>query len=704
MIPVSPNALTSAAPSPLLQQSTQQPVILQLPAPETTQASPLQQAPGLTQQLPEKPSEIENFISGSTSSVISTNIKQFGYDLFRQSSSAFAPAANVPVGPDYVIGPGDEIKISVWGKIEGQWKVGVDRDGNISLPKIGTLGVTGLTFKELKDVLLKEFSKYYTGFEMNVSMGSLRTIRIYVVGNAENPGTYTVSSLSTLVNALFQVRGPNKTGTMRDIQVKRNGKTVVNFDMYDFLLKGDKTRDIRLMPEDVIFIPTVGPIVGIAGNVRNPAIYEIKGETRLLELIGMAGGLTSIAFKGRVQVQRIENNQFRNLFEGDLIDLEKNTDKNFSLQDGDLVRVFSVAETKNTITVTGAVAYPGDYGIVKGVTKIKDIISLAGGILYFASSDAELTRTTVSPLGPKTERFSLDIFKAMDGDPQHNLPLEINDYLFIRAVPEWRLYQTVAISGEIKFPGTYIIKKGERLASLIERAGGYTDKAYLRGAVFIRNSVRELQQKSLDEMIARLERELLAGGSIQVSTAVSAEEVESKKLEMQQKQEFIQSLRNLKATGRMTIRLAHLRLLKGSEYDIELEEGDNLYVPIRSSAVNVTGAVMSRGSFVYSERFDYKDYIEMAGGMAKYADTDNIYVLKVDGSAKKLSKGFFDWNASKSRWEVSALGEEPRDIEPGDSIVVPEKLERIAWLRETKDLTQIIYQIAVSAGVMIALF
>lgn len=649
-------------------------------------------------------SKFEQFIAGESISAVSTNIKQFGYDLFKDASPAFVPSANVPVGPDYVVGPGDELKITVWGKIEGGWHVTIDRDGNISLPKVGVLGVTGLTFNQLRDILYKEFSKYYTGFEMNVSMGALRSMRVYVVGNAQNPGAYTVSALSTIVNALLQSGGPSKTGTMRDIQLKRNGQTIGHFDLYDFLLKGDKSKDARLLPEDVIFIPSVGPLAGIAGNVRNPAIYEMTGETRLLDIIHMAGGLTSVAFRGRVQVARITDHQFRTIFEGDLVNLENNAEKNFVLQDGDLIKVFSVIETKNTVTLSGAVTNAGEYGITPGVTKIKDVISLAGGLLYYASSDAELTRVKVTPSGPLTEQKTIDILKAITDDPQFNIPLEINDYLFVRTVPDWKLYRTVAISGEVKFPGTYTIRKDEKLSSLIERAGGYTDKAYKRGAVFIRNSVRELQQKGLAEMAERLERELLASGSIEISTALSREEIESKKVELEQKRKFVESLKQLKATGRMSIKLAHLRLLKNSEYDIELEDGDSLFIPMRNSVVNVAGAVMSRGSFIYSEKLDFKDYISMAGGFMQYADANNVYVLKVDGTALKLSNGFLSWNMTKSRWEMADFGENIKQIEPGDSIIVPEKLSRIAWLREIKDLTQILYQIAVTAGVTMVLF
>jgi protein involved in polysaccharide export with SLBB domain len=649
-------------------------------------------------------SEFEQFIASGTSGVISTNLRQFGYDLFRQPPSTFAPADRVPVGPDYVLGPGDELRITIWGNIEGQWNVVVDRDGKISLPKVGIIGVTGLTYGEFKETLHKELSKYYTNFQMNVSMGPLRTIRVYIVGNAARPGAYTVSSLSTLVNSLFEAGGPSKTGTMRNIDVKRNGKNVVQFDMYDFLLKGNKTKDVRLMPEDVIFIPPVGPLAGIAGNVRNPAIYELKGETRLLDLIGMAGGLTGMAFRGRVQVQRIENNEFRTIFEGDLIDIEKTAEKNFALKDGDLVKVFAVVDHKNTITITGAVANPGDFGVVSGVTRVSDVISLSGGLLYYASSQMEVTRVKVTQTGPRTERFVVDVFKAMENDPAHNVPLEMNDYLFVRMVPEWQLYRTVNVGGEVKYPGAYTITRGEKLSSVLERAGGYTNFAYLRGATFTRERVKQLQQKSLEELAARLERELIAEGAMRAGTALSAEEVEAKKMEMQQRAKFIESVKRLKATGRLTIWLAHLRLLKGSEYDIELEEGDSLYIPAENKVINIVGAVMSTGSFIYNEKWGYEDYVQMAGGYSRYADEDNVFVMKVDGSARKLSNGFMNWSPMRKRWEVAGFNDAKGPLESGDSIVVPERLERTAWLRNLKDITQILANAGLAAATIAILF
>lgn len=687
---------------PALPQSTQglQPGIEQYgQSPPASPSSVHPQAPAV-----ETPSEFEQFIAGGTSNIVSTELRQFGYDLFRKPPSTFAPSDKVPVGPDYVLGPGDELRITIWGNIEGQWNVIVDRDGKISLPKVGIIGVTGLTFGEFKETLHKALSRYYTNFQMNVSMGPLRTIRVYIVGNATKPGAYTVSSLSTLVNALFEAGGPSKTGTMRAIDVKRNGKSVTQFDMYDFLLQGNKTKDVRLMPEDVIFIPPVGQLAAIAGNVKNPAIYELKGETRLLDLIGMAGGLSGTAFRGRVQVQRIDNNELRTFFEGNLIDIEKNSEKNFALRDGDLIKVFAVVDLKNTVTITGAVGNPGDFGVATGVTRVNDIIKMSGGLLYYASNQIEVTRVKVTQSGPVTERFVIDAFKAMEGDPQHNVPLEMNDYLFVRTVPEWQLYRTVNVSGEVKYPGTYTIKRGERLSSLLERTGGYTNFAYLRGAVFTRERVRQLQQKTLEELATRLEKELIVEGATQVSTALSAEEVQAKKLEMEQRTKFIESIKKIKATGRMTIWLAHLRLLKGSEYDIELEEGDSLFIPSENKVINVVGAVMSSGSFIYNEKWDFEDYIQMAGGYSRHADDDNVFVVKVDGSARKLSSGFMNWNALRKRWEVAGFNESRGPLEAGDSIVVPERLERTAWLRNLKDITQILANAGLAAATIAVLY
>lgn len=673
---------------PAMMQPSIQTQTLQQPFPQQVQPAQIpdaQEVKPLPQPSVEKISEFEQYISEKPIKIISTDLKQFGYDLFRLSPSTFTPVEKVPVGPDYVIGPNDEIRITVWGKMEGNWSVTVDRDGNIGLPKVGILGVAGLSFKELKELMHKEFSKYYTGFEMNVSMGSLRTMRVYLVGNAERPGAYTISSLSTLVTALFESGGPGKVGTMRDIQVKRSGKTVVHFDMYEFLLKGDKNNDLRLMPEDVIFIPPVGVLAAIAGSVNKPAIYELKGETKISRLIEMAGGLSTVAFKGRVQIDRIVDNSKQTVFESNLDDVR---DKEMMLQSGDLIKIYQVVEDKRIVRLSGAVQREGEYGFKPGMT-VKDLISM-GSLKYYASDQAELARVKVSQAGPQTARLVIDLSKAMEGDPQHNLTLEMNDYVLVRTVPEWQLHKTVAISGEVKFPGTYTIKKGERLSSLIERAGGFTDKAYLQGAAFIRESVRDLQQKNMSDAIDRLEQQMLSQAAVSAQTALSPEEAVQQKAVAEQQKAMIAKMRAAKARGRMVIRLDEVERLKGSAYNIEMENGDALSIPERPNSIQVIGSVYNSTAFVYDLKATLSSYIDKAGGATRYAEEKDIFVLKSDGSAVARRQGGMFFMSSR--------------LEPGDTVVVPEQVERIAWMREVKDLTQILYQIAVTAGVLIVAF
>ncbi len=694
----------------------------------------------------EELSEFEKYVSGSMSFTVSTDIRQFGYDLFKQVApkstsvkktsarlglseqsigfepvvdvedkeyrpeeqenrigvrekrrlpSTFAPVTNVPVGPDYLIGPGDEVKVTIWGKVEGQWIAVVDRDGNITLPKAGILGVAGLTFKELKDLLFKELSRYYTGFQMNVSMGALRSIRVYLVGNAQQPGSYTISALSTLVNALFETGGPSKTGSLRDIQVKRKGKTIAHFDMYDFLLKGDKGQDIRLMPEDVIFIPPVGSLVAIAGSVNTPAIYELKGETTVSDLIDTAGGLSAIAFRGRVQIERVVDNSRQTVFESSLEDVQG---RDIIVQAGDLVKIFQVVQDRKVVRLTGAVQRQGEYGVSRGMT-VKDLISMAGGLKYYAyKKESELTRVFVTEKGPKTEKIIIDLEKALAGDTNENVLLKENDYLFVRTVPEWRLYKTASITGEVKFPGVYTIKKGERLSSLIERAGGYTNRAYLKGTVFEREKVRALQQAQIDEMVDRLEIELLSAGTAQATTAASQDAARLLQLETKQKRRFIEKLRTIKAKGRIAIQSYTPDKLIGTPYDIEIEDGDSVHIPTNPNVVQTLGAVYNQTAFVYEKGRSVKYYINLAGGYTANAADTEIYLFKANGSAIRAGGGFLglSWNSEYSRWEIGGM------VESGDTIVVPEKLERIAWMRNVKDITQILYQIAVTAGVVFA--
>jgi polysaccharide biosynthesis/export protein len=649
--------------------------------------------------------KIFDMLSIKTTRVASSDIRQFGYDLFSQPPSSFAPVDEIPVGPDYILGPDDELWISVWGQVNSVDKYVIDREGKITVPQLGVIYLAGLDFAKATGLIEERFSSLYkpSAVKINVSMGRLRTIGIFVVGKVGRPGSYSVSSLSTLINALFAAGGPSKDGTMRDIQLKRNGRTIVHFDLYDFLLKGDKSKDIRLMPQDVVFVPSVGPLVGMAGNVKSPAIYELKGDTRVLGLIDEAGGTNGIAYNNRLQLLRVNRRQEQALEELNLSEIRKGAEKNFLLRDGDVVTIFPVSQiVEKNVKIAGSVKAPGTFGLRPGMT-VSELVTYAGGVLRYADMNyAELTRINITPDGQKTERTVINLGMALKGDPKNDLVLRPDDYLFIRPVAQWELYRVVSIKGEVEYPGEYTVKKGETISSLIKRAGGFTDRAYLKGTVFTRESVRRLQQKSLDELVDRTEQEILSSSSSALATSLSADEAQQQKLALQGEQAFISKLQAVKAKGRVTIRLTDMKDFAGGEYDIPLEDGDNIYIPEKPNFVQVTGSVYNQTAFVYDSNEDVEGYLRKAGGETADADKSDIFILKVDGSAvSRRSSSVFGYDPVSHRWNGSFMS---RTLDPGDSIIVPVETNKIAWLKNIKDLTQIIFQTAVSAGVAVALF
>lgn len=820
---------------------------------------------------------------------ISLDIKPFGHDFFQEAAiRVVTERQDVPAPAKYVVGPGDEVKIMLWGRVNAQYNLTVDRNGSINIPQLGPIYVAGMTFEQMSTHLIKQ-SNQIVGANIDISMGALKTIPIFVLGDVKRPGAYTIGAFSTITDALLRAGGPSEIGSMRNIQLKRKDQIVSIFDCYNLLLKGDKSSDRILMAGDVIFVPVSGPLVGVAGNVRRPAIYELKEKTDLPSLLELAGGIIPAAYTQQIQIERIVKNEKQIIV--DIDDKDLNQSASVHLKDSDLVKIFSIVEAdvnaiqlnghvkrpgkyemkpgmrlkdilknvedllpepylkyalikrsyppsrepilipfhlgnmlsgaseaadmelkprdeiyvfsawffkdKPTFTVRGEVREPDTYDLI-GNSRVKDAILAAGGLTkeayqergqilrldengqyslaYFSvsgalqeneadnillKSDDVITiralsemfyKQSVSVGGAVTDPgefeyaagmtvkdliFSagnvlesayleaaelssmeiknaevagiqtrnIDLRRALSGDAEHNILLRPYDRIFVRHITDWRLARYVTISGQVKFSGKYLIQKGEKLSSVIERAGGYLDNAYLRGSVFIRERVKETQQKSMEEMARRMERDLLVEGIGKVSTSLSVEEVQAKQNEIAQKKKLIEEIRNIKALGRMTVKLAHLKALKNSQYDIELEDGDELMIPEKNSVVTVLGAVMGQGSHIFSEKADYRDYINMSGGYSDYADGGNVFILKVDGSARRAKRGLIDWSRKQ---DVQGIGffseEETFYIEPGDTIVVPEKIGRIAWLREIRDITQILMNTAVVAGVLIALF
>ena len=245
-------------------------------------------------------------------------LQPFGYDLFSGTPSTFAPVTDIPVPVDYVFGPGDNLRVQLFGKESNSYTLTVNRQGNIDFPELGPISVAGLSYQDVRSLLQQTVSERMIGMKAAISMGELRSIRIFVLGEAFQPGTYTVSSLSTVTHALFAAGGLNDIASLRNIQVKRNGKVLNTFDLYDFLLKGDTSNDVRLQAGDVVFIPPFESRVGIGGEIKRPAYYELKNEQSVSDVISLAGGFKPTSVSELVQIERVSNNGSFQLFDLDL--------------------------------------------------------------------------------------------------------------------------------------------------------------------------------------------------------------------------------------------------------------------------------------------------------------------------------------------------------------------------------------------------
>lgn len=660
-----------------------------------TQTQPLDQQ--LDVDTPINETEINNYFEDILNSRNASNpvgalfgrLPRFGMSFFRRPPSTYAPVDRVPVAQDYRITVGDQMTLTIWGiPEEGNFNFTINRDGMATIPHIGTVRLAGYTFSEAERILHARLGQYYTGFQMNLSMGRLSSLLVYVTGNARRPGAYTVSSFSTLVNALISSGGPSANGTLRKIELKRAGRTVAVFDMYAMLLHGDKTQDVRLQDGDVIYIPPVGPLVGLAGEVHMPGVYELNGATRVQDLLYIAGGLNARTFRGRIQFYRIFDHAYAGAFEGSLADIE-----NTELKDGDILRLYPVISFASSVLITGPLLRPGRYAIIPGRTRFSEILERAGGLGVTASDKAEITRVTPTVDGPVNERFTVSLTQVMQRNPEHDIVLEQNDQITVLVIPNWKQQIRVTIAGEVVNPGSYSMFVGERLSDLINRAGGFTPKAYLRGAMFTRRSVAAEQRRSLNQMADRMERELLEASQNTAGT----ENTGALQQEFNRRRQLISNLRHLDIMGRIITKIDTPKNIAGTVWDYELQDGDYLGIPQTPLTVHVLGAVYTSSTQLYRPEMGINAYISAAGGALRSAHKRMVYLLKADGTTLRLTRSTA--MLSSKQW-TPPRGYSAK-VEPGDTIVVPVKYMDRQGIESFKDAVDIIYKIAVAAGVII---
>lgn len=532
--------------------------------------------------------------------VTGARLPLFGKELFTDVPTTFSPSSGVQVNGDYVIGSGDEIQVRGWGMINVDVTATVDKNGAVFIPQVGAVKVAGVKYRDLQAYLKQAISKIFSNFELTASISQTRSLQIYVVGHAVRPGTYTLNAMSTMLNALFTSGGPDATGSMRNIQLKRGGDIVTTFDLYDMLVKGSKGQDASLRDGDVIFIPQVGPLVALTGNVKTPAIFELKGPTSVAEVLGWAGGVDSAADQKRIIVEKTVNNVYQTV--ADLNAEQSNVNIQLGalpVQPTDVLRIFS----------------PSSVGV-----------------------QAQL---------------------------QH---------------------EYVQVSGEVNKTGVFELQKGETLRELMLRLGGINDRGYLFATQVKRDSVRRSQQLKLDEIAERFEKDIESAASARVAGTTDKEAIALQTAEVERQRRTAERLRTVKAEGRIVLELAGADAQLKNLPDLPLQDGDRIFVPRKPGTVEVLGSVFQSNSFLYRPNRNVKDYLLLAGGETASADTSEMYVIRADGTAR---------SARGTGWFAGIGGVQ---INPGDTVVVPEKIDRSSLRQSLKEWTAIFYQFGLGAA------
>lgn len=782
-------------------------------------------------------------------------IERFGLDIFRKGpGNPDILPMDLPVGPDYVVGPGDSLSINLWGGVSERLFRTVDREGRVALPEAGPVLVSGRTLGDLQQDVQRVLRTQFRDISADVSLLRLRTVRVYVVGDVAEPGAYDISSLSTPLNALFAAGGVTPQGSLRRIQHYRGKQLIEDVDAYDLLLHGIRGDMKRLENGDSLLVPPLGPVVTVDGMVRRSALYELRGEKNLEDVLDLAGGILPAAALRHIEVQRLVAHEKRTMLSLDVGEtsdpeaLAKEMEK-FAIQDGDEVHIFPIAPynesavylqghvlrpgrysyhdgikladvissykdllpepaahyaeiiritapdyrpvvhgfdlaaalahrenapklepldtvrifgrydlepvpevlvtgevnspgnyrtsgeqhfrdaiyqaggvtpeawldaaqlfrtmsdgservfnislrdalagdplnnvlieprdhivvhrqpekvSPSTVYVRGDVARPGRYPLVANM-RVSDLLRSAGGLLRSANAEGgDLTHYALSATGANQAQASgeqkVNLTAALQGNADEDLPLRDGDVLTVPQQGTWKdIGASVAIRGEVAKPGVYGIRPGERLSSLLRRAGGLLPTAYPQAAVFTRTSVYELQQKSRQELIQRIEQE-----STVVKTAINStgtEEAALQQAAMQQRQRVLEALRNAPISGRLVI---HLRPgqkgFEGSVDDIQLRAGDSLEIPKQPGFVLVIGQVYNSNAITYTPRKNVAWYLSRAGGPTGLANKSGIFIIHASGSVTKEKAGL---------WSGGTLSNE---IGPGDTVVVPEKV------------------------------
>ena len=689
-----------------------------------------------------------------------SKLKRFGSDMFLEHGLATKQmTVDTPIGPDYVLGVGDGLVINLWGGISQSFSRTVDREGKIALPEAGTIVVAGLSLDRVQALIQSSLSQQFRDAKVAVTIARLRTVRVYVVGDVQRPGAYDISSLSTPLNALYAAGGPTSIGSLRIARHYRGKELIHEVDLYDFLLRGVRPNDERIQDGDTILVSPVGKQVAVAGMVKRPAIYELKDETKLGDVLNDAGGVLASASLTHITIERVEPQGRRstlnvNLPAGSTVESSRQLLDAFSIQDGDRISVapilpyseraiyveghvvrpgkfpyrddmklsdvirsyqdllpepadrgeiirlmppdlrveaieFNVQDVLagnepihlqpfDTIRVLGRyevdgpkvqvhgeVLHPGTYPLSQGMTAAQ-LVRIAGGFKRSALlDDADLTSYEVRD-GRQviSRRSSIKIGAAVTNpDSEADVALKTGDVLTIHQISGWNdIGSSISLEGEVSYPGSYGIQEGERLSSVLKRAGGFRPTAYPAGAVLVRTQVKELEDKSRNELIRQIET-TPAGAKLAPSLSAQDDAATLQLLAAQQK-EVVARLRSQTAVGRLVIKItSDIASWEGTPADIELRRGDVLTIPKKPGFVLVSGQVYNASAITYVPGKNAGWYLKRAGGSTEGGNMKEVLVIRANGLVVGRRSG--EW------YDPGVL---ETKLEPGDVVVVPQKV------------------------------
>ena len=656
----------------------------------------------------------------------------FGRNIFNTRNLTFEPSVNIATPLNYRLGPGDEVIIDIWGASQNTIRQQISPDGTINIQKIGPVNLNGLTISEANDYLKKTLNKIYNGLnntndptsDIRLTLGSIRTIQINVMGEVVQPGTYSLSSFATVFHALYRAGGVSDIGSLRNVQLVRNGKNIATIDVYQFIMKGNIQDDIRLQEGDVVIVPAYDVLVKIDGKVKRPMRFEMKKDENLSTLISYAGGFEADAYTRSLRVVRQNGQEYEvntvkdldysvyKMRNGDVVTAEAilnrfinkleirgavyrpgiyqlngklntvrelvneaqgltgdaflnravlyrqredlttevipvdikaimdGTSQNIILAKNDILYIPSIhdLEDRGDVVIHGEVAKPDSYPYADNMT-LEDLIIQAGGLREAASVvRVDVSRRIRNPHSTvdndtigRTYTFSLKEGFVVDGTP--GFVLQPYDEVYVRRSPGYQAQQNVVVEGEILFGGSYAMtSREERLSDLINKAGGTTNYAYLRGAKLTRVAT-EGEKKRMGDVIRLMSRQL--GEAMMDSLGVRVED------------HFTVGIDLEKAIAN-----------PGSASDLVLREGDVVFIPKNTNTVTINGAVMvpNTVSYIKGENIDY--YLNQAGGYSDNAKKSKKFIVYMNGQVTKVK------------------GSGKKQIEPGCEIIVPSKSKK----------------------------